>query len=74
MDVLRIKLAWLARLNQGMCISQGCGPVEFLPKCLPGKIPRWHVVGADPSMNVGQKGLALFPENATEFDSPSRHR
>jgi hypothetical protein len=27
------------------------------------------VVGADLSVNVGQKGLALFPGNATEFES-----
>jgi hypothetical protein len=28
------------------------------------------VVGADPSVNVGQKGQALFPGDAAEFDSP----
>jgi hypothetical protein len=28
------------------------------------------VVGADPSVNVGQKGLALFPGDVAEFDSP----
>jgi hypothetical protein len=28
------------------------------------------MVGADPSMNVGQKGLALFPMDAMEFESP----
>jgi hypothetical protein len=27
-------------------------------------------VGADPSVNVGQKGLALFLRDATDFDSP----
>jgi hypothetical protein len=27
------------------------------------------VVGADPSVNVSQKGLALFPGDAVKFDS-----
>jgi hypothetical protein len=70
MDVLGMKLACLARLNQGLGVSQGRGPVESLPECLPDESPGCHVVGAYPSLNVGQKGLALFPGDAAEFDSP----
>jgi hypothetical protein len=74
MDVLGMKLACLARLNQGLGVSHGRGPVESLPECLPGEILGCHVVGADPSVNVNQKGLALFSGDAVEFDSPSRRR
>jgi hypothetical protein len=69
-DILGMILACLVRLNQGLGVSQGHGPIESLPEYLPGKSPGCHVVGEDPSMNVGQKGLALFSGDAAEFDSP----
>jgi hypothetical protein len=65
-----MKLTCLAGLNQGVFVSQGRGPIESLPECLPDESPRRHVVGADPSVNVSQKGLALFPGDAAELVSP----
>jgi hypothetical protein len=70
MNVCMLVLFIFKSWDVTMCISKGRGPIKSLPECLPGESPRRHMVGADPSVNVGQKGMAFFPRDATELDSP----